>query len=124
VILCASDGFFHYVETPAHFEYVLLDTMNKAASWREWPARLAEYVHSSSADDASLVIAAFGYQSFQVMQRAVARRGRAVTERYIDPLRGPGTRRRQRQQPVTRQSLWEEYRIGYEKLIRQREADR
>jgi serine/threonine protein phosphatase PrpC len=124
VILCATDGFFHYVETPAHFEYVLLDTMNMAASLHEWAARLAEHAQGSSKDDASLVIAAFGYRSFLDMQQAFAQRGHDLTEKYIDPLHKPGTRRKQRQQPATRQSLWEEYRIGYEKLIRQREADR
>lgn len=124
VLLCATDGFFHYVETPAHFEYVLLYTMNAAASLHEWAARLAEHAQVSSGDDASLVIAAFGYGSFPAMQRAFAQRGHAVAERYIDPLRRPGARRKQRPPPATRQSLWEEYRIGYEKLIRQREADR
>jgi serine/threonine protein phosphatase PrpC len=124
VILCATDGFFHYVKTPAHFEYLLLDTMNMAASLHEWAARLAEHAQGSSKDDASLVIAAFGYHSFLDMQQAFAQRGHAVAEKYIDPLYKPGTRRKQRQQPATRQSLWEEYRIGYEKLIRQREADR
>ena len=124
VILCATDGFFHYVETPAHFEYVLLYTMNMAASLHEWAARLAEYAQGSSADDASLVIAAFGYPSFLAMRPAFAQRGHALTENYIDPLHKPGTRRKQRQPPATRQSLWEEYKIGYEKLIRQREAGR
>ena len=118
VILCATDGFFHYVETPAHFEYLLLDTMSMAASLHEWAVRLAEYAHDSSADDASLVIAAFGYQSFPAIQQAFAQRGRVLTGKYIDPLHRPGTRRKERQQPATRQSLWEEYRIGYEKLIR------
>jgi hypothetical protein len=124
VILCATDGFFHYVATPAHFEYLLLDTMNMAVSLHEWAVRLAEYAHDSSADDASLVIAVFGYRSFPAMQQAFVQRGRFLTEKYIDPLQRPGTRRKQRQQPATRQSLWEEYRIGYEKLIRQRETDR
>jgi serine/threonine protein phosphatase PrpC len=124
VILCATDGFFHYVKTPAHFEYLLLDTMNMAASLHEWAARLAEYPQGSSADDASLVIAAFGYRSFPDMKQAFAERGHALTETYIDPLHKSGTRRKQRKPLATRQSLWEEYRIGYEKLIRQREADR
>jgi len=124
VLLCATDGFFHYVETPAHFEYMLLDTMKMAASPHEWAARLVEYAQGCSADDASLVIAAFGYLSFPVMQQAFAQRGHALSEKYIDPLYKPGTRRKQPQEPATRQSLWEEYRIGYEKLIRQREADR
>jgi hypothetical protein len=124
VIGCATDGFFHYVETPAHFEYVLLNTMNMAASLREWAARLAEYAHGSAKDDASLVVAAFGYQSFPDMQQAFAQRRQVLTEKYIDPLHKPGTHGKHRRLPVSRQSLWEEYRIGYEKLIRQRETDR
>jgi serine/threonine protein phosphatase PrpC len=124
VILCATDGFFHYVETPAHFEYVLLYTMNMAASLHEWAAQLAEHAQGFSADDASLVIAAFGYPSFPAMQQAFAQRGHALVEKYIAPLHKTGARSKQRQPPATRQSLWEEYRTGYEKLIRQREADR
>lgn len=124
VILCATDGFFQYVETPAHFEYLLLCTMNGSANWHAWAARLAEHVQGSSADDASLVIASFGYSSFPRMQRAFGQRAGALTEKYIDPLQELSGPRKQKQYAAARKSLWEEYRIGYEKLIRRREADR
>jgi hypothetical protein len=123
LLLCATDGFFNYVQTPAHFEHLLLDTMSGTASLPAWVARLAEVVQDYSADDASLAIASFGYPTFEAMRLAFGERCGFVTRKYIQPLRGirPGEHA---QLAAVRQSCWEEYRVGYEKWIRYMEAKR
>ena len=46
VLLCATDGFYNYVETPAHFEYLLLYAMIGTASLQSWAVRLADLVQA------------------------------------------------------------------------------
>jgi hypothetical protein len=118
VLLCATDGFYNYVETPAHFEYLLLYAMIGTASLQSWAVRLADLVQGYAADDASLVIAAFGYPEFGPMQHAFRERARFLLDNYIRPLHemsGGGGRERF---VALRQSLWGEYRIGYERWFR------
>jgi len=118
VLLCATDGFYNYVETPAHFEYLLLYAMIGTASLQSWAVRLADLVQGYAADDASLVIAAFGYPEFGPMQNAFRERARFLLDSYIRPLHemsGGGGRERF---VALRQSLWGEYRIGYERWFR------
>ena len=124
VLLCATDGFYNYVETPAHFEHLLLHAMSDAASLQGWAVRLAGLIQGLAADDASLVIAAFGFPEFTLMQDAFHQRTRFLYDNYIRPLQemsGGGDRERI---VALRQSLWGEYRIGYEKLFRLMEAER
>lgn len=124
VLLCATDGFFHYLQSPAHFEYLLLHSMAEAASLRAWAEQLAEDVRSYTSDDASLVIASFSYPTFPAMQQAFDQRCRWLFEKYIDPLHPIGAPEEREQFDAVRRALWEEYRIGYEKWIRRMEAER
>ena len=122
MLLCATDGFFNYVATPAHFEHLLLDTMFRAASLQAWVARLAEVVQDYSADDASLVVASFGFATFEAMRLGFAERYQFVTQKYIRPLHGIPAGEHS-QLAATRQSCWEEYRTGYEKWISWTESE-
>ena len=44
VLLCATDGFFNYVQTPAHFEYIVLEALSASADPAEWGELLARKV--------------------------------------------------------------------------------
>jgi serine/threonine protein phosphatase PrpC len=121
VLICATDGFFNYVQTPAHFEHLLLDTMAGNPSMHAWAANLAEIVKGYSADDASLVIASFGYPTLDAMRLAFGERHRFVAHRYIRPLREISSENHA-ELAFTRQSSWDEYKGGYEKWLRQMEA--
>jgi hypothetical protein len=123
VLVCATDGFYNYVQTPAHFEHVLLDTMYKTKTMQAWARVLVEAVQSYTSDDASIVIAAFGYPTFEAMRLAFSERYDFLNHRYIQPLRE--IRQGEHVQLVAaRQTSWAEYRIGYEKWLRDMEAKR
>jgi len=78
VLLCATDGFFGYVRTPADFEYVVLTTLMESRTEGEWAERLARRVERYTGDDASLALVALGYPDFAALRNAFAQRCDAV----------------------------------------------
>ncbi|MBC9729379.1 serine/threonine protein phosphatase [Streptomyces sp. TRM68367] len=74
VLLCATDGFFGYVQTPGDFEHVLLSTLVRADSAAAWARSLAATVASYTGDDASLALVALGYQGFEQVRQHMAPR--------------------------------------------------
>jgi hypothetical protein len=122
VLLCATDGYFNYVSSPAHFEYLLLHTLSQSETLQTWVQALKRAVQDYSSDDASLVIVALGYSNFGAVREEFASRSRFLTENYIRPLseiRGPD---RRQEFTAVRQSCWDQYRPGYEELLRRMEA--
>ncbi|SEG25503.1 Serine/threonine protein phosphatase PrpC [Actinacidiphila yanglinensis] len=83
VLLCATDGYFGYVHTPALFEYLLLRTLGRAGDMADWAARLRAAVQAYTADDASLCLAALGFQDFRALREAFRARYRAVAAAYV-----------------------------------------
>ncbi|MGX1916071.1 serine/threonine protein phosphatase [Streptomyces phaeochromogenes] len=116
VLLCATDGFFGYLETPALFEHVLLDTMAKADSQATWASLLAAAVASYTGDDATLTLAAFGFADYAEIRDRFAGRATTVRRDHRDPLDGLTERA---DITATRLQLWELYRAGYERRMPQ-----
>lgn len=114
VLLCATDGFFGYVDTPSDFECRLLGTLATARDPQDWAEQLAEQVSVYSADDASMCVTAMGFADFDDLQMCFHPRGPALQSFYAadaneadhDP---PASRRRER--------VWHRYRSGYERLM-------
>ncbi|MGP7999668.1 MAG: hypothetical protein ACLPKI_20460 [Streptosporangiaceae bacterium] len=118
VLLCATDGFFNYVQTPAHFEYILLDTLASSANPAAWGELLARKVQDYTQDDASLALVAAGYRGFGELRAAFGARLAALHEEHWQPLKGlaqsgDGAYR------VARLDSWRRYRPGYEQRIPQ-----
>lgn len=123
VLVCATDGFFGYVDTPAHFECHLLGALGVADNESSWARSLAELVSSYSADDASLVVVALGYSSFEELQMSFSNRRQEVLERYMwSRPPNQGARELVRQ---WRMRTWDGYQPGYEQWmppLRERDA--
>jgi serine/threonine protein phosphatase PrpC len=115
VLLAATDGFFGYVHTPAHFERLLLQTMWSAGSTAEWAKHLRERVQPITADDASLSLVALGFDDddFTALHAAFAERHALLTDPYWDPPLGQGEDALRRWQDET----WNVYRTSYEMLL-------
>ncbi|HZN74160.1 MAG TPA: hypothetical protein VFC00_21030 [Micromonosporaceae bacterium] len=110
VLVCATDGFFGYVETPALFEYVLLDELRNSHGSGHWARRLASRVVSYTGGDASLVLLALGFGSFQRLRDSLSERHAELYEQHYAPLRGATTRD---QLVERRRQSWERYRRPY-----------
>jgi serine/threonine protein phosphatase PrpC len=122
VLVCATDGFYNYVPTPAHFEHLLLQTMQDASSPEEWARALAGRVQEYTSDDASLAIVALGYRGYKALVGHYKGRLKHLTCQYFDPFRkvhqsgdGPAI-------ASARQDQWARYREDYEKWIRAMEG--
>jgi serine/threonine protein phosphatase PrpC len=118
VLLCATDGFFNYVQTPAHFEYILLDTLAGSADPAGWGELLARKVQDYTQDDASLALVAAGYNNFGELRAAFGGRLAALREEHWQPFQGlaqpdDGSYRE------ARLGSWQRYRPGYERRIPQ-----
>lgn len=113
VLVCATDGFFGYLDTPAHFECHLLRELRDARDAADWADLLCARVAGYTADDASLSLAAIGYRDFEQLRDAFSRRTDDVLRaHWLDspPLGEPEFR-------TWRSRSWREYRTGYERLM-------
>lgn len=135
VLLCATDGFFGYVQTPAHFEYRLLAVLQDSDSMADWCTRLGREISGYAADDASLSMVTLGFANFPSLRAAFAGRGRDLeclywrdrprerpnlpdADRDGTPPEGPGTEVRVgRHERQWRQRTWDSYRGVYERLM-------
>lgn len=69
VFLVATDGCFGYVETPMHFEYILLDTlMQSHYDMEDWAEKLRERLLVLTGDDMSLAVVAWGFESLEAIK--------------------------------------------------------
>jgi serine/threonine protein phosphatase PrpC len=115
LFVTATDGFFGYLDTPAEFEHVLLDTLVSAADAADWGDRLAARVASYTGDDASLSAVAFGFADFARLRAAFTRRAREVLVDHVEPVRDAAD---DRDAFVARRAdSWRRYREHYERRM-------
>jgi hypothetical protein len=116
VLICATDGFFGYVQTPAHFEYVLLDALLQAHDVHGWASGLADRVRTYTRDDASLAIVALGFATFRALRDTFAKRHEYLAGEHWLPFQtiDPHDRDQLLEQ---RHRSWTVYRTAYEKLV-------
>lgn len=124
VIACATDGFYNYLPTPAHFEHLLLHTMQGTHGMADWADELATRVQQYTSDDASLVIAALGYRDYMAMQQSFQSRLEFLTSRYVHPFSQVHESGDEAQIDATRTEQWLRYRQEYEHWVRVMEANR
>ncbi|QXJ26548.1 serine/threonine protein phosphatase [Actinomadura graeca] len=113
VLVCATDGFFGYVDTPAHFEWHVLHALREARDAAEWADLLCAAVAAYTADDASLAVVALGYRGFEDLRGCFARRADTVARAYWlgrERQGDPGFRE-------WRHRTWRAYRPDYERRI-------
>lgn len=86
VLVTATDGAFGYVRTPAHFEYLLLHTLQGASSMDDWSTRLLDAFSEFAADDVSFAIAAVGFDSFAALKGKFTARHRYLADEHWRPF--------------------------------------
>lgn len=113
LLVCATDGFFGYVDTPALFEHLLWRTLQSAQDSRHWASLLAEEVQAYTGDDASLALVAIGYDTFGRLRHAFQDRAARLTAEHAEPMsrvHANDTTGR----VAARAESWARYRAGYE----------
>ncbi len=56
MLVCATDGCFGYFKTPMEFEYMLLETLDKADNYAMWKSLIFQRLKAVSGDDFSMNI--------------------------------------------------------------------
>ncbi len=125
VALTATDGCFHYVRSPMHFEDLLLSTLRDARDAAAWGAALQERIVAVAGDDAAMALLGVG-TDLEGLRELLAPRTALLQERYIAPLdeldaeveRAEKALDDLRARRVARVAeLWHDYKPGYERVL-------
>ena len=104
ILLLATDGAFHGLPTPMHFEALLLDTLCEAATQPQWKALLQQTISACAADDVTLLLQPFGFASYPALRQHFDKRRRHVRQAYILPAEEAPS-----DSLLALRSLWEMY---------------
>ena len=115
LVLAATDGCFGYLHTPAHFEYLVLETLMNAADPASWAATLVEELDAVAGDDVSFVAAGFGFETFSDLKAAFAARHQYLRSEHWEPFAG-ATEDRDRFETL-REHSWAVYKDLYQARI-------
>lgn len=110
IVIAATDGCFGYVQTPLHFEHMLLSTMQRAGDWQDWQDRLYREIERITSDDATLSAVAIGWSDFASCREQYAQRAHWCAQR----VSAYDTAAREEDRPSVARDLWQEYRRTYE----------
>lgn len=108
VFLVASDGAFSYFLSPMEFEFALLDSLQKSKTMNQWRQLLTDILAGIAGDDFSLVMALFGYTTFNDLKRALNKRHSMLLEQCIKPIDASSS-----SDMSLRFRLWEDYQHTY-----------
>ena len=109
IAFSATDGCFGYLQSPMHFEYLVLDSMLRAESISEMEKSLNERLTQIAGDDFTLTGAVFGFETFKQMKEYYRKRYDVLFPKYIEHFRESSREQRL--------DLWNEYRSSYEKYL-------
>lgn len=126
VLVAATDGCFGYVDTPAHFEHLLLRTMREAKSLDDWGRRLGRTFDEIAGDDCAFAALALGWPDLGAMSKAFEHREREILESAVRPvdaireqieaLKGQVGAAEAEYKSV-QERVWIKYRTGYEQYL-------
>jgi serine/threonine protein phosphatase PrpC len=126
LVACATDGCFGYLQTPMHFEHLVLGGLQQARTATAWSSSLQSEIVSVTGDDAAMSMMGVG-ASLPEFQALFAPRVAELQEQFIGPLDeladavATAERElealRQRQLETTKE-VWGRYKTGYESYLR------
>lgn len=108
IIINATDGCFNYLQSPMHFEFLILDSLVNADSIAQWEKNLGHNLRAVSGDDHDLTMALFGYEEFEKLHEEYKDRLAYIEKTYIVPWK--------KAEPEIQQQLWQKYKREQEVL--------
>ena len=101
IVINATDGCFNYLQSPMHFEFLILDSLMNADSIAQWEQNLKQNLRAVSGDDHDMTMALFGYEEYRQLHEEYKSRMVYIKEIYIEPWR--------KAKLEERQHLWLQY---------------
>jgi len=83
IVICATDGCYGYLESPIHFEYMLLKCMEMAESFDGWKSNIESYLSRVAGDDFTITLAVYGYGDYENMKSMYMNRRLYLDSEYI-----------------------------------------
>ena len=133
IVLSVTDGCFGYLFSPAHFEFLLLDSLMLSKDAAHWQDTIISRLQKMAGDDCSLCLLALGWPTYQVLQSAFSKRHQMLKASYIEPLdvlsaeisqdvaalRQIETRKNEaeKRREELRQQLWSRYKETHDGLL-------
>jgi len=109
VVIMSTDGGFAYFQTPMEFEYALLYTLIKARNISEWEMLMNNYIKKFASDDYTLMLAIFGFISFDEMKKYYYPRVEHLYNDFIFPI----VTERASGKVFDMGPFWEKYKVTY-----------
>ncbi|MDX2302656.1 MAG: hypothetical protein NW226_07635 [Microscillaceae bacterium] len=126
ILITATDGCFGYLPSPAHFEYIILDTlMNSYFDVEDWKEKLTESLSEYTADDTSMSLLCLGFSNLNQLKTEFYPRFAILFQQFIQPLEEIDDKIERSLHSVVEEidfaetrkellkSLWEKYKINY-----------
>lgn len=82
IFISASDGCYDYLQTPMHFEILLLEEMKNAESFDDWCTHIKTRLQNIPAgDDCSMSLLSFGWSDFSQLKESFVTRTLELSEK-------------------------------------------
>lgn len=104
ILFTATDGCFGYLRTPMEFERMLIGTLIESKSVSEWKEYLTSEIGKVAGDDYTMCALAFGFESFENMQKLFRERLQYLQTEY------PVTET----DPAALEAMWNVYKESYQ----------
>jgi serine/threonine protein phosphatase PrpC len=126
LVVSATDGCFGYLQTPMHFEHLVLKTLPGARSTEAWSRAVQADIAAVTGDDAAMAVLGVG-ADLERFQSVFARRLAEVEDTFIAPLDrlSLAVQEAERTLEAARQryrdetaALWGRYQPDYERHLR------
>lgn len=136
ILFVATDGCYGYVNTPAHFEQLLISTLLKSKNEEEWGENISAALEPISGDDFSMALVCLGWNKFANIQSTFENRLKDVQEIIspvdviINKLNALDLRievyKQEKENCIIEKKevysqFWDSYKLTYEKRIRESE---
>jgi serine/threonine protein phosphatase PrpC len=134
ILFVATDGCYGYVNTPAHFEQLLISTLLKSKGEEEWGENISAALAPISGDDFSMALICLGWDKFANIKSAFENRLKEVQE-IISPIDAVINKlnaldvkieayKQQKENCIIEKKevysqFWDSYKATYEKRIRE-----
>lgn len=118
ILYSATDGCFGYLETPMHFEYLLLDTLMCSQNIDEWKSNIIETLKPISGDDFSMAVTMIGLE-FDVWKEQMKSRYQTMQSVYVEAIKKLHSDSKQQIKDAEDKlyngitELWNNYKINY-----------
>jgi len=136
ILFVATDGCYGYVNTPAHFEHLLISTLLKSKDDQEWGENISAALKPISGDDFSMSLICLGWDKFASIKSAFENRLKEVQEiispvdAVINKLNALDVKieayKQEKENCIIEKKevysqFWDSYKVTYEKRIRESE---